>query len=115
MKTAKPDFIGRDAVLRKKEEGLLFRMLQFRLTDPNPLLFHAEPILRDGQIVSHLTSGAYGHTLGAAVGLGYVPCKCEDAASLLSSHYEIEIAGNRVVAEASLKPLYDPLSERTKT
>lgn len=114
VKTSKPDFIGRDAVLRRKEEGLACRMLQFRLTDPEPLLFHAEPILRDGQIVGHLTSGAYGHTLGGAVGLGYVPCKGEDAASLLSSYFEIEIAGNRVTAEASLKPLYDPGSARTK-
>ncbi|MDK3075440.1 FAD-dependent oxidoreductase [Sedimentitalea sp. JM2-8] len=115
VKTSKPDFIGRDAVLRRKEEGLACRMLQFRLTDPEPLLFHAEPILRDGQIVGHLTSGAYGHTLGGAVGLGYVPCKGEDAARLLSSHFEIEIAGNRVTAEASLKPLYDPGSARTKS
>ena len=114
VRTSKPDFIGRDAVLCRKEEGLACRMLQFRLTDPEPLLFHAEPILRDGRIVGHLTSGAYGHTLGSAVGLGYVPCKGEDAASLLSSRFEIEVAGTRVAAEASLKPLYDPGSARTK-
>ncbi|GHF62778.1 GcvT family protein [Seohaeicola zhoushanensis] len=114
VKTAKPDFIGRDAVLRRKAEGLTSRMLQFRLTDPEPLLYHAEPILRDGQIVGHLTSGNYGHTLGGAVGLGYVPCPGEDAASLLASRWEIEIAGNRIAAEASLRPLYDPRSQRTK-
>ncbi|UYV38763.1 FAD-dependent oxidoreductase [Rhodobacteraceae bacterium D3-12] len=114
VKTAKPDFIGRDAVLRKKETGLANRMLQFRLTDPEPLLYHAEPILRDGALVGHLTSGNYGHTLGGSIGLGYVPCAGEDAASVLSSTYEIEIAGTRVAAQASLKPLYDPRSERTK-
>jgi 4-methylaminobutanoate oxidase (formaldehyde-forming) len=115
VKTTKPHFIGRDAVLRRKEQGLSRRMLQFRLTDPAPLLFHAEPILRDGQIVGHLTSGAYGHTLGGAIGLGYVLCKGEDAANLLSSQFEIEVAGNRVAAEASLKPLYDPGSVRIKS
>lgn len=114
VKTEKPDFIGRDAVLRKKAEGLTSRMLQFRLTDPEPLLYHAEPILRDGRIVGHLTSGSYGHTLGGAIGLGYVACAGEDAASVLASHYEIEVAGTRFAAEASLKPLYDPRSERTK-
>ena len=36
--------------------------------DPEPLLFHGEPILRDGRIVGHLTSGNYGHALGGAVG-----------------------------------------------
>ncbi len=66
-------FIGRDAVLRKKESGLTKRLLQFQLEDPEPLLFHNEPVLRDGQIVGYLTSGAYGHYLGSAVGLGYVP------------------------------------------
>src|SRR6056297_1833684 len=40
VKTDKPDFIGRDAVLRKREAGLKRRMLQFRLTDdPEPMLY----------------------------------------------------------------------------
>ena len=44
----KPDFIGRDAVQRKRNGGLQRRMVQFLLDDPEPLLFHNEPILRDG-------------------------------------------------------------------
>lgn len=114
VKTDKPDFIGRDAVLRKKDEGLSARLLQFRLTDPEPLLYHNEPILRDGEIVGYLSSGAYGHHLGGAMGLGYVPCRGETAAQVLSSRYEIDVAGTRVAAEASLKPMYDPASERVK-
>ncbi len=114
VKTAKPDFIGRDAVLRKKETGLQSRLLQFRLTEPEPMLYHAEPVLRDGEVVGYLTSGNYGHALGAAIGLGYVPCPGETAAEVLASSYEIEVAGTRVAAEASLKPLYDPKSERVK-
>ncbi len=114
VKTAKPDFIGRDAVLRKKDEGLQNRLVQFKLTDAEPLLFHNEPILRDGEFVGYLSSGNYGHTLGAAVGLGYVPCPGESPAEMLASNYEIEVAGTRVKAEASLKPIYDPRSERVK-
>ncbi len=114
VKTSKPDFIGRDAVLRRKETGPLSRMLQFKLEEPEPLLYHAEPILRDGEVVGYLSSGSYGHTLGAAVGLGYVPCEGESAAQLLASSYEIEIAGTKVAAVASLKPMYDPKSERVK-
>ena len=114
VKTAKPSFIGRDAVLRKKEEGLSNRMLQFRLTDPEPLLYHNEPILRDGQIVGYLSSGAYGHHLGGAMGLGYVPCAGQTAAEVLASSYEIDVAGTRVAAEVSLKPMYDPTGARTK-
>lgn len=114
VKTDKPSFIGRDAVLRKKEEGLSTRLVQFKLTDPEPLLYHNEPIVRDGEIVGYLSSGAYGHHLGAAMGLGYVPCQGEAAADVLASSYEIDVAGARVRAEASLKPMYDPKSERVK-
>ncbi|MCP5073594.1 MAG: FAD-dependent oxidoreductase [Rhodobacteraceae bacterium] len=114
VKTAKPEFIGRDAVLRKKDEGLKARMVQFRLTDPEPLLYHNEPVIRDGQIVGYLSSGNYGHTLGAAIGMGYVPCEGESTADLLTSSYEIEVAGERVKAEVSLKPMYDPKAERVK-
>ena len=114
VKTAKPDFIGRDAVLQKREAGLQTRMIQFRLTDPEPLLYHHEPILRDGEIVGYLSSGAYGHHLGGAVGMGYVPCAGESAEQVLASTYEIDVAGTRVRAEASLKPMYDPTSTRVK-
>jgi 4-methylaminobutanoate oxidase (formaldehyde-forming) len=114
VKTSKPDFIGREAVLDKKEAGLDMRMLQFKLTDPEPLLYHNEPILRDGEIVGYLTSGSYGHHLGSAMGLGYVPCKGEKPADILASTYEIDVMGTRVKAEASLKPMYDPSSERVK-
>jgi 4-methylaminobutanoate oxidase (formaldehyde-forming) len=114
VKTDKPDFIGRDAVLRKKDEGLKNRMLQFRLTDPEPLLYHNETILRDGEIVSYVSSGNYGHTLGGAIGMGYIPCEGETAADVLASSYEIDVAGTRFKAEASLRPMYDPKSERVK-
>ncbi|WP_321831490.1 FAD-dependent oxidoreductase [Thalassovita sp.] len=114
VKTDKADFIGRDAVLRKREAGLSKRLVQFKLRDPAPLLYHAEPILRDGQVVGYITSGSYGHHLGAAMGMGYVPCEGETAAELLASTYEIEIAGERFAVEASLKPFYDPKSERVR-
>ncbi|QFT97515.1 4-methylaminobutanoate oxidase (formaldehyde-forming) [Roseovarius sp. THAF8] len=114
VKTSKPDFIGRDAVLRKKEAGLTKRLLQFRLTDPEPMVYHNEPVLRDGEILGYLSSGAYGHHLGGAIGMGYVPCKGESAEQVLASSYEVDVAGTRVKAEASLRPMYDPKSERVK-
>lgn len=110
----KPAFTGRDAVLRKKEAGLDKRLLQFRLTDPDPLLYHNEPILRDGHIVGHLSSGAYGHFLGGAIGMGYVPAKGDSAETLLASTWEIDVAGQRVPAQASLKPMHDPKGDRMR-
>ena len=109
------DFLGRAAVLQKKQAGLSRRLMQFKLSDPQPLLYPNEPILRDGKIVGRLTSGNYGHWLGGAIGLGYVPAEPgESATDQLASRYEIEIAGERYAAEASLKPLYDPKGERVK-
>tara|TARA_B110000908_G_scaffold172535_1_gene240592 strand:+ start:5582 stop:8029 length:2448 start_codon:yes stop_codon:yes gene_type:complete len=114
VKTDKPDFIGRGAVLRKKETGLEQRLVQFKLTDAEPLLYHNEPILRNGENVGYLSSGGYGHHVGAAIGMGYVPCKGEAVAELLDSTFEIDVMGTRVKAEAQLKPFYDPKSERVK-
>ena len=114
VRLQKADFVGRDAVLRKKEAGLEKRMLQFRLSEPEVMVYHNEPLLRDGKIVSHLTSGAYGHHLGGAMGMGYVPCKGESVADVLASSYEVEVAGRRIKAEPSLQPMYDPKSERVR-
>ncbi len=114
VKTAKENFIGRDAVLRKKETGLSQRLLQFKLKEPEPLLYHNEAVIRNGEIVGYLSSGGYGHHLGAAMGMGYVPCEGEALADVLASKFEIEVAGVRVEAEVSSKPFYDPKGERAK-
>ena len=71
-------------------------------------------IRRVSSIVGTVTSGNYGHHLGGAIGLGYVPCTGESEAELLASAYEIEIAGERFSADASLKPMYDPRAERVR-
>jgi glycine cleavage system T protein len=120
VRTKKPrglfgDFVGRDAVLRKRESGLTRRLLQFKLNDPSPLLYHTEPIIINGNVVSFLTSGAYGHTLGAAVGLGYVPCRpAEPLQAIVAKRFEIEVAGERFAATASHRPLYDPGGDRIR-
>jgi 4-methylaminobutanoate oxidase (formaldehyde-forming) len=109
------DFIGRAAVLGKRQAGLTRRLLQFKLSDPQPLLYHNEPVWREGRLAGRLTSGAYGHHLGAAVGLGYVSCEAgESAAEVTGSGYEIEVAGVRVAASASLRPMSDPRGARVR-
>ncbi len=120
VKTNKPDgrlgpFLGRDAVLRRRALGLSRRLLQFRLNDPDGMLYHNEPILADGRILGRITSGAYGHHLGGSVGLGYVEtADGMSAADCLARSYRIDIAGRLFEAEASLKPLYDPAGARMR-
>ena len=108
-------FTGRDALLRQKETGIQKRLVQFALTDPAPLLYHNEPIWRDGKQVGYLTSGMYGHTVGSALGMGYVNNPDGVTADFIKSgSYEIEVAGVRHKATASLSSFYDPKSERVK-
>lgn len=109
-------FIGRDALMRQKEAGALTkRLVNFKLRDPAPVLWQEEPIWLDGRIVGYLSSGAYGFTLGASVGMGYVQHAGGVTAELVASGtWEIEIACERFAAEASLKPFYDPTGLRAK-
>jgi len=121
VKEGKPDtrfggMIGADAVKAKRNDGLSQRLMQFRLSQPQPLLYHNEAILRDGEIVGYLTSGNYGHHLGSAIGLGYVKCRGdgESAESQLGSEYSIDVAGTIVPAEVSFRPMYDPKSAQVR-
>lgn len=78
-------------------------------------MYHNEPIYRDGERIGYVTSGMYGHTLGAAVALGYVggggPLTAE---AIGISRFEIEVAERRVGARASLAPMYDPKNLRVR-
>ena len=114
---AKPDgFLGRDALLAQRQQGVTRRLVQFALHDPEPLLYHNEPIWRDGRIAGRITSGMFGHTLGRSLGMGYVTRDdgLADAEWARSGRYEIEVAGKRYGADASLAPWYDPGSKRVK-
>jgi len=106
-------FIGREALLRQKSSGYAKRLVQFKLKSPEPLLYHNEPVWQGDSLVGHIRSGMYGHSLGAAVGLGYVTAAA--GAVVDPDGYEIEVAGVRHPATASLRPLYDPKNERIKS
>jgi len=89
--------------------------VMFTLADPEPLLLGDEPIWRDGVLVGRITSGAYGHTLGRSVGMGYVShAGGVDAAFVRSGRWELELATERFAAAASLEPPYDPRSARVR-
>ncbi len=108
-------FIGRDALLAQKEAGITRRLVQFKLDDPEPLLYHDEPILRNGELVGHTTSGMYGHTVGAALGMGYVTAPLEmPRAEVIDADFQLRVNGTAVPATASYRPFYDPTSERTR-
>jgi 4-methylaminobutanoate oxidase (formaldehyde-forming) len=108
-------FIGREALLAKRGRQPSKRLVQFAMESDKPLVYHNEPIWRDGKRVGYLSSGMFGHTLGRSIGLGYVKAEGECTPDfVLSGKYEIEIARDRFPAKASLKPMYDPTSARIK-
>jgi 4-methylaminobutanoate oxidase (formaldehyde-forming) len=114
----KPDrFIGYDAIARQKDSASWQgkRMVQFLLQDPETMLYHHEPIMRDGQMVGHLTSGNYGHTLGGSVGLGYVYDNDGVTMEMMEgATWAIDVGGDLIPAKASLRAMYDPRAERMR-
>ena len=108
-------FIGREALDEYRNAPLKRRLVQFRLEDPEPMLYHEEPIWREGVRVGRTTSGMYGHTLGGSVGLGYVEHpEGVDQEFIATGNFELEVAGKRFAAAASCRPMYDPAGEKIK-
>ena len=103
-------FVGRDAVLAKKAVGpLTRRIVQLLVKDPEPMLFHAEVVRRNGKPVGYVRAASYGHTLGGAVGLMMVEAgEPVDAAYLEKGTWEVDIAGTLYPAVTSLRPMFDP-------
>jgi len=117
IKLDKPaDFIGKQACIKKKAKGGLTRRLaQVLVKDPEPLLFHAEVIFRNGKPAGYVRSGSYGYTLGGAAGLFMIEAEQPvDQDYIDAGQWEINIAGKLYPAKVSLKPLYDPDMEKIK-
>ncbi len=110
-------FVGREALLEQRENRpYRSRLVQFLLSDPEPLLHGEEPILLDGEPVGYLRSGAYGHTMGAAMGFGYVEHADGVTADLVKGgNFEIVVESKRYEASASLRAIYDPKNLRPKS
>lgn len=109
-------FLGKEAVLAKKAEGpLKRRIVQVLVKNPEPLMFHAEIVKRDGKPVGYVRAASYGHTLGGAVGLAMIEAgEPVDQKYLDAGTWEIDIAGKSYPAVASMRPLYDAANEKVK-
>ncbi|MCF4167242.1 FAD-dependent oxidoreductase [Zavarzinia compransoris] len=109
------DFLGRDALLAIKAKPLPRMLAGFTVDDPDAVLLGRETIFRDGERVGWLSSGGYGHTIGKAIGYGYVRRAAGvDRDFVLAGTYELEIATERFPARVTLSPLWDPKGERVR-
>jgi 4-methylaminobutanoate oxidase (formaldehyde-forming) len=109
-------FVGLEALERQREEGLRRRLVALALERTDRMLYHNEPIWRNGELVGRISSAMYGHSVGAPLGLGYVASGGArvDAEWIAAGRYEVEVADERIPARVSLRPFYDPASERVK-
>jgi 4-methylaminobutanoate oxidase (formaldehyde-forming) len=118
VKLDKPGgFLGQKALSEAKAKPLSRRLVSVVLEDGGLLLWGGEALLRDGRPVGDLTSAAYGHTIGASLGLGYVrrgDGATIDATWLDGGRFEVDLAGTRLAARVSLRCPYDPKGERIK-
>jgi glycine cleavage system aminomethyltransferase T/glycine/D-amino acid oxidase-like deaminating enzyme len=111
----KASFTGREALLRQRDEPRTKRLIQFRLEDPDRLLYHDEPIFRDGVLVGRTTSGMWSYVEDRCLAMGYL--NHPDGVTkhwLDSGGFEIEVATERIPATPSIRSFYDPRNERVR-
>ena len=111
----KPSFTGKAALVAKRHEPRTKRLVQFRLEDPDLLLYHDEPIYRDDVLVGRTSSGMWSYTEDRCLAMGYLTNDAGVTASWLDNgSFEIEVATKRIPASASLRSFYDPKNERVR-
>jgi dimethylglycine dehydrogenase len=108
----KGDFVGRDALVRERDEGVS-HSLSCLVVDADGADAHGyEPVYAGGgRPIAYVSSGGYGHTVGASIALAYLPV--EHAA--VGTELEVGILGERRAAVVSEQPLYDPANERLRS
>jgi 4-methylaminobutanoate oxidase (formaldehyde-forming) len=117
----KAAFIGKNTLEKHRQKNMpaTKRMLALALLDDSeaaPMIYHEEPIYRDGKLVGSTTSGAWGHRVNKSLGLGYVHHRDGVTADWLNSaSWEIELAWRRYPITVRLQAFYDPKGERIKT
>lgn len=109
-------FTGQQALAGLDRRRPRHRTVHVRLLDPEPQLFHDETVLLDGTTVGRVTSGAYGHTLGAAVGLAALDPEVDLTVGLDDAppRFTVLCRGEEIPAELSRTPFYDPRGERMR-
>jgi glycine cleavage system aminomethyltransferase T len=109
-------FVGRESLERQRALGLRRRHVTLALERSDRMLYHNEPIWRNGKLVGKVSSAMFGHTLGAAIGLGYLASAEAPLTAewIDAGRYEVEVADERIPARVSLRPFYDPAGARVK-
>jgi 4-methylaminobutanoate oxidase (formaldehyde-forming) len=109
VRSEKEQFVGKDALATLKGQARERELVSVKLNDPDQMLWHGEPVVMGKDRIGYVTSGGYGHHLGAAVGLAWIHGVM--AADLPVS---VEIRSTKVRATISRDPFYDPKGSRLR-
>jgi glycine cleavage system aminomethyltransferase T len=107
----KGDFIGREALLKQKKDGLKQKLCCIVLDDPRSVVLGKEPVWYNGdKNIGWVAAGGYGYSVAKSIAFAYLPIEY----SKVGTRLEIELFGDRVGAEVAKEPLWDPKGERIK-
>ena len=104
VKFDKEDFIGKEALLKRKEAGVSLKLVYAQVAASDSDIRGGEPVFDGDSVIGMTTSGAYGHTVKKQLIFAYVNAEH----STPDSTFEIEILGERYLAEVLSQPIYDP-------
>ncbi len=110
VKMDKGEFQGRDALVRQKTEGLKRKLCCLVLAEPTRVAIGNEPVFEDERVVSRVTSGGYGYTVGESIAYAYLPTSL----AVVGTELAIEVDGARIAATVQRDPRYDPTNSRIR-
>jgi 4-methylaminobutanoate oxidase (formaldehyde-forming) len=110
VKLDKGDFIGRSALLEKRESPAETRLACLVLDDPRSVALGSEPVRIDGAVVGRVTSGGYGYTVGRSIAYAYIPSRYP-----VDTVVEVDIFGTWVRGQVAKEPLYDPAGSKVRS
>ncbi|NOH03248.1 MAG: FAD-dependent oxidoreductase [Chloroflexi bacterium] len=110
VKLDKGDFIGKEALVRQKAEGIQQKLCTITLCDDRTIVLGKEPIRADGKTVGWVASGGFGYSVNKSIAYAYLPMEYAKVGAKL----EVECFGEQVEAEVAQPVLWDPKGERIK-
>src|SRR5690242_2173250 len=110
VKLDKGEFVGRDALLKKRESPADTKLACLVLDDPRSVALGSEPVRIDGSVVGRVTSGGYGYTVEKSIAYAYVPASCA-----VDTAVEVDIFGTWIGGRVADEPLYDPKGIRVRS
>ena len=106
----KKEFVGKEATLKFKEEGVARRLVTLTIDTAIDVTLD-EAIMKDGEAIGYISSGGYAHHVGKSMAMGYVSTEY----SAPGTRLEVEILGKYYSAEVQGAPLYDPDGTRLRS